>query len=136
MQWSPRRAETVGLVVLGLALALAVLVVDPVGRVLVGTGAVLVLAVALRDVLTRPRLAAGPDGVDVRNLSGGLHLPWGRLRVRVRETRRLGLRGRTLELDTSGPEEDGLLVVLGRRDLGADPVAVAQALQSLDPTAR
>jgi hypothetical protein len=56
--------------------------------------------------------------------------------VRVRETRRLGMRGRTLELDTSpGPDDDGVLVVLGRRDLGVDPGEVARALRELDPNA-
>ncbi|WP_309232952.1 PH domain-containing protein [Blastococcus sp. TML/C7B] len=71
----------------------------------------------------------------MRRLSGRLHLPWGRLRVRVRETRRLGLRTVTLELDTaSGPDDDGVLVVLGRRDLGADPAAVAARLHELDPS--
>jgi hypothetical protein len=125
------------LAVLGLGLALAVVFLDAAGRVLVGAGALLLVALAVRDLLTRPRLAAGPDGVDVRGLTGGTHLPWARLRVRVRETRRFGMRGRTLELDTaSGPDDDGLLVVLGRRDLGADPDEVARALRSLDPTAR
>ena len=137
MQWSPRAGETVALAVLGVGLALAVVFLDAAGRVLVGAGALLVLALAVRDVLTRPRLAAGPDGVDVRNVTGGHHLPWALLRVRVRETRRLGMRSRTLELDTAtSPEDDGVLVVLGRRDLGADPDAVARALRELDPTAR
>jgi Bacterial PH domain len=136
VQWSPRGGETVALVVLGVGLALAVVFLDAAGRVLVGAGALLVLALAVRDVLTRPRLAAGPDGVDVRGLTGGVHLPWARLRVRVRETRRLGMRSHTLELDTAtGPEDDGVLVVLGRRDLGTDPEAVARALRALDPTA-
>jgi hypothetical protein len=136
VQWSPRGGETVALVVLGVGLALAVVFLDAAGRVLVGAGALLVLALAVRDVLTRPRLAAGPDGVDVRGLTGGVHLPWAPLRVRVRETRRLGMRSRTLELDTAtGPEDDGVLVVLGRRDLGTDPDAVARALRALDPTA-
>jgi hypothetical protein len=54
--------------------------------------------------------------------------------VRVRESRRLGVRSRTLELDTAaGPDDDGVLVVLARRDLGADPQEVARALQGLDP---
>jgi hypothetical protein len=136
VQWSPRAGETVALVVLGLGLGLAVVFLDAAGRVLVGAGALLVLGLAVRDVLTRPRLAAGPDGVDVRGLIGGVHLPWARLRVRVRETRRLGMRSRTLELDTAtGPDDDGHLVVLGRRDLGTDPDAVARALRALDPTA-
>ena len=55
--------------------------------------------------------------------------------MQVRETRRLGVRGRTLELDTGGgPDDPGVLVVLGRRDLGADPEEVARALRALDPT--
>ena len=136
MQWSPRPGETAALAVLGLGLGLAAVFLDPAGRVLVGAGALLVLALAVRDVLTRPWLAAGPDGVDVRGVTGGVHLPWARLRVRVRETRRLGMRSRTLELDTvAGPDDDGRLVVLGRRDLGADPDEVARALRALDPTA-
>jgi hypothetical protein len=123
------------LAVLGLALALAVVVLDPAGRILVGAGAGLLLALVVRDLLARPRLAAGPDGVDVRNLTGSAHLPWARLRVRVRDSRRLGIRSRTLELDTAdGPDEEGVLVVLSRRDLGTDPEEVARALRALDPT--
>jgi hypothetical protein len=125
----------VTLVAVGVGLALSVVVLDAAGRVLVGLGAALVLVLAARDLLARPRLAAGPDGVDVRTLTGGRHLPWRGLRVDVRETRRFGVRGRTLELDTAGgPDDPGVLVVLGRRDLGADPEEVARALRALDPT--
>jgi hypothetical protein len=57
--------------------------------------------------------------------------------VRVRETRRLGVRSRTLELDTAaGPDDDGVLVVLARRELGTDPDEVARTLRALDPTGR
>jgi hypothetical protein len=43
--------------------------------------------------------------------------------------------GRVLELDTAaGPDDAGLLVVLSRRDLGADPEAVAVELRRLHPT--
>jgi hypothetical protein len=135
VHWSPRAAETAALAAVGLGLALAVPLVDPVGRVLVGAAALLVLLLAARDALLRPRLSAGPDGVDVRTLAGRRHLPWPGLRVRVRNTRRWGLRGRTLELDTAaGPDDDGVLVLLGRRDLGADPEDVARELRGLDPT--
>jgi hypothetical protein len=135
VEWSPRAGETAALAVLGLGLALAVVFLDAAGRVLVGAGAALLLLLAARDLLTRPRLTAGPDGVDIRGLTGGTHVPWSQLRVRVRESRRFGVRGRTLELDTaSGPDDDGVLIVLGRRDLGADPEAVARALHALDPT--
>ena len=66
MQWSPRMAETVALAAIGLGLALALLVVDAAGRILVGASALLVLSLAVRDAVARPRLAAGADGVDVR----------------------------------------------------------------------
>ena len=137
MTWSTRPAETVLSTVMGLLFAAGVaVVVDAPGRVLLTLGAALFLGQAARDVLQRPRLAAGPDGVRVRRLVGGVHLPWGPLRIDVRETRRLGLRTPTLELDTaSGPDDDGVLVVLGRRDLGAPPAAVARQLRELDPRA-
>jgi hypothetical protein len=136
VQWSPRPGETTVLVVVALVLGLALVVLDAPGRVLVGAGALLLLVLAARDVLARPRLTAGPDGVDVRTWTRGRHLPWAGLRVRVRESRRLGMRSRTLELDTAaGPDDDGVLVVLGRRDLGTDPDDVARALRALDPRA-
>ena len=135
MQWSPRTGETAALAAVGVGLAISLVFLDPAGRVLVGAGAVLLLGLAARDRLARPRLSAGPDGVDVRTLTGRRHLPWPGLRVRVRETRRLGVRGRTLELDTArGTDDPGVLVVLARRDLGADPAEVARALRDLDPT--
>ena len=135
MQWSPRTGETAALAAVGVGLAISLVFLDPAGRVLVGAGAVLLLGLAARDRLARPRLSAGPDGVDVRTLTGRRHLPWPGLRVRVRETRRLGVRGRTLELDTArGTDDPGVLVVLARRDLGTDPEEVALALRALDPT--
>jgi len=134
VQWSPRAGETAALAVVGAGLAVSLVFLDAAGRVLVGVGAVLLLGLAARDLLARPRLSAGPDGVDVRTLTGRRHLPWSGLRVRVRETRRLGVRGRTLELDTArGTDDPGVLVVLARRDLGADPEEVARFLQGLDP---
>jgi hypothetical protein len=135
VQWSPRPAQTVVLGLLGLALALAVTVLDNPGRVLVGTAALLVLALALRDLMARPRLSAGPDGVQVRSWTTRRHLPWPLLRIRVRTSRRMGVTSRALELDTAaGPDDEGVLVLLGRRDLGADPEEVARALRALDPT--
>lgn len=135
MQWSPRSGDTAAVVAVALGLGLALVVLDAPGRLLVGTGALLLLVLGVRDVLMRPRLTAGSDGLDVRTWTGQRHLPWAGLRVRVRESRRWGMRSRTLELDTSaGPQDDGVLVVLGRRDLGADPEEVARALRALDPT--
>src|SRR3954464_13881840 len=134
MQWSPRRAETAALAAMGLGLALACAFLDAAVRVLVGAGALLVLVLVVRDLVARPRLSAGPDGVDVRSWTRARHLPWRGLRVDVRINRRLGVRSRTLELDTaSGPDDEGILVVLGRWDLGADPDGAAVALHRLRP---
>jgi Bacterial PH domain len=137
MTWSPPTWDTAATAALGVLLALAVpFIADAPGRVLVLMGAVLLLVLALRDLVLRPRLSAGPGGVVVRTLTGRTELPWADLRVRVRESRRFGLRGRTLELDSSSdPDDVGSLVVLGRRDLGTDPERVARALWELDPTA-
>jgi hypothetical protein len=134
VEWSARSGETAVLAVLGLALGVTAVVVEPVGRVLLGGAALLALALALRDRLLRPRLAAGPEGVAVRTLSGTVTLPWPQVLVQVREARRWGVRSRLLELDTAtDPDDAGVLVLLGRRDLGADPADVARALQQLRP---
>ena len=100
MTWTTRTAETVLSATMGLVFAAGVAIVaDAPGRVLLALGSALFLAQAARDLLQRPRLTAGPDGVRVRRLAGAVHLPWGPLRIAVRETRRLGLRTPTLELE-------------------------------------
>jgi hypothetical protein len=133
VQWSTRLGEALGAAAVGAGLATAALLVDPVGRVLVGAAALLLLALATRDLLLRPRLATGPTGVTVRALTGTIGIDWADLRVRVRITRRLGLRSRTLELEDTG--DDAVLLVLGRHDLGADPAAVADALRAAGASA-
>jgi hypothetical protein len=137
VQWSPRPVQTVVLVLAGLVLAGTVILLDSPGQVLVGTAALWVLVLAVRDLIARPRLSAGPDGVQVRTWITRRHLPWPLLRVQVRRTRRLGVSSSALELDTAaGPDDAGVLVLLGRRDLGADPEDVARTLRALDPTVR
>ena len=134
MHWSPRIGETAALGAVGLGLALAVLAVDTAGRLLVGAAALFLLLLTARDLLLRPRLAAGPDGVVVRTLGGRSQLSWLGLQVRVRTSRRFGVSNRVLELDTAtGPDDEGVLILLGRRDLGTDPEEVARALRALDP---
>ena len=129
MQWSPSKVVPAALASGGLLLAAVTVVLDEAGRVLVGAAALLLLLLAVRDLLLRPRLAAAEDGLEVRTLTGRRVLPWGLLRVRVRTARRWGTTVRTLELDTAtGPDDDGVLVVLGRWDLGTDPAEVADAL--------
>ena len=135
MQWSPRAGETAAAGAVGLGLALAAVAVDAAGRLLVGAAALLFLGLAARDALLRPRLSADDRGVVVRRLGGTARLPWAHLRVAVRTTRRWGMSSRSLELDTAaGPDDAGVLVLLGRRDLGADPEAVAGELRRLHPT--
>jgi hypothetical protein len=126
VHWSPRIGEVVATAVAGAGLALAVLLVDPVGRVLVGGAALLLLVLAAHDGVLRPRLRADADGVTVRSLSGSTTIAWHRLRVQLRTQRRWGLRARTLELEDAA--DDAVLVVLGRRELGTDPETVAAAL--------
>jgi hypothetical protein len=134
VEWSARPGTIAVLAVAGLALGTAALVLEPVGRILVGAAAVLLLGLALRSALLRPRLAGGPDGVVVRTLTGRVVLPWSQVRVQVRETRRRGLRSRLLELDTAAGRDDaGQLVLLGRWELGADPADVARSLQDGRP---
>jgi hypothetical protein len=134
VQWRARTAETVVLAAGGALLVLAALTLDAGGRLLVGAAGALLVGLALRDLALRPRLSADPGGVVVRTLTGRIRLPWPGLRVRLRTTRRLGVLSRLLELDTAGgPDDDGTLVLLGRRDLGTDPAAVAQALEALRP---
>ena len=76
MQWAPRTGEVVATAAAGLGLALAVLLVDPIGRLLIGGAALLLLGLAVRDAVLRPRLHAGADGVTVRGLSGSTTIPW------------------------------------------------------------
>jgi len=128
VQWSPRIGETVLTAAVGLVLALAVLLVDPVGRVLVGGAALLLVGLAVRDALVRPRLQADATGVTARALTGSTAIAWPVLRARVRTQRRWGVRSTTLELEDRS--DDAVLVVLGRRELGADPAAVAEALHA------
>lgn len=132
VRWSPRAGETAALAAVGLGLALASVAVDAAGRLLVGAAALLFLGLAARDGLLRPRLTADENGVVVRRLGGKATLPWLQLRVAVRTTRRFGVSSRSLELDTTaGPDDTGVLVLLGRRDLGADPEQVAGQLRRL-----
>lgn len=133
MEWSPRPAGTVARLLAAVAAAVAaVAVVDEApGRLLVGLAAAGLLVDAAHDVLARPRLAARPEGVEARTWGGRRRVPWRDLRVRVRATRRLGVVVRTLELDSEGPADDGTLVVLGRRDVGAPVDDVARQLRGL-----
>jgi hypothetical protein len=122
--WSPRPRETALALLGGLVVLLLALLADPAGRLLLGVAALGLLVVGAADLMLRPRLAADPAGVQVRTLASRHRVPWSALeRVEVDEHTRYGLTSRTLEL-----ESGELLVVLGKRTLGADPRDVADAL--------
>jgi hypothetical protein len=88
-------------------------------------------------------LRADDDGLVLRGALGVRHWPWERVdAVRVVRMRRLGLPAAYVEVDARDegdgpPDGSGVdvgpgrerLLVLGRLELGADPVDVAEALQ-------
>jgi hypothetical protein len=123
-------AEVVTLATLGaVALALAA-TTDAAGALLGVAAGVGLLALATVDAVVRPRLAADRTGLSVRSPSYRLRLAWSDVdRVAVDERSRVGVRVRTLEIDTGGT-----LLVLGRHALGADPREVHAALLALRGT--
>ncbi|GAA4918859.1 PH (Pleckstrin Homology) domain-containing protein [Actinomycetospora succinea] len=127
-------------VVLGAAGALglgawAVAATDPPGRLLTGLAALALALAAAFGALARPRLRADDDGLALRGLSGRRAWPWARVdAVRAVRMRRMGLPAAYLEVEVRDDGEDAhdggeRLLVLGRLELGTDPVEVAGALQ-------
>lgn len=128
-------AAPAGAVVLGAVAALglgawAVTAADPAGRLLVGLAALALAGATLVGAVARPRLAARPDGLALRTLGGTRSWPWVRVdAVRVVRLRRLGMPGSYVEVDARDDDGTERLLVLGRLELGTDPVDVAEALQ-------
>lgn len=113
------------------ALAYTVFSADPIGRLVTGVGTIGFALFALFGTVARPRLAARPEGIEIRRLLGRQRLDWGSVRISVSSTRRLGRTVSLLELDTDNEDDvDGGLVVLGWLDLGTEPELVAQALRA------
>ncbi|MHC1558367.1 PH domain-containing protein [Actinomycetospora sp. C-140] len=112
--------------------AWALAVGDPPGRLLVGIAAVAVGVVTAVGAFARPRLRVDDGGLVLRGLTGTRRWPWERVdAVRVVRMRRLGVPAAYLEVETRDGDapDDGRLLVLGRLELGTDPVEVAEALQ-------
>ncbi|MEN3361703.1 MAG: hypothetical protein V7637_5685, partial [Mycobacteriales bacterium] len=90
---------------------------DPAGRLLFALLGLWLAGLVATDLVLRPRLRADGGGLLVRTLAIRGQLPWSQVqRVRVDQRSRYGLSARTLEVDAGD-----LLLVLGRRSLGADP---------------
>lgn len=137
--WSTPLGAVVAVWVLAVGAAgwLAVLVVtgaDPAGRLISGVCALGLALVAASGTRARPRLEAGPDGLTVRRLIRTRHTPWARVDdIRVLRTRRLGRESALLELDLRDTDDGERLIILGRAELGEDPVDVAETLAGLRP---
>jgi Bacterial PH domain len=100
---------------------------DAAGQLLFALLALWLAALVAADLLLRPRLRADVGGLSVRTLSVRARLPWSAVqRVQVDQRSRYGLTARALEVDAGD-----VLVVLGRRSLGADPRDVASALEAI-----
>jgi hypothetical protein len=132
-QWAaPWTAVALGAVAaLGLG-AWAVAATDPPGRLLVGLAALAVLVVTAVGAFARPRLLVDDAGLALRGVTGTRRWPWEQVdAVRVVRMRRLGLPAAYLEVEARdvGPTPVDRLLVLGRLELGTDPVDVAESLQ-------
>lgn len=130
-EWAaPRGAVALGVTAALVLAAWAATAADPPGRLLVGIAAVAVLVASAVGAVARPRLAAGPDGLTLRGLRGRRRWPWPRVdAVRVVRMRRLGLPAAYVEVDARDDDGTERLLVLGRLELGTDPVEVAASLQ-------
>lgn len=127
-RWGVRPAVPAGTGVLAVAFLgwLIFAASGPEDRLVAGTGAVLsALATALL-LSMRVRLVAGPAGFTVRGPAGAREVAWSQVAAISSPTRRRrGLASTSVELDL---DDDGL-IVLGRTELGADPVDVAEDLR-------
>ena len=95
-------------------------------RLVAGAGAGLSAAATVLLLTMRVRLVAGPAGFIVRGPVGARRFAWSQVAAISAPTRRRrGLASTSVELDL---DDDGL-IVLGRTELGADPVDVAEELR-------
>lgn len=126
LDWAPRPAETALAAVGGLVMTALGFTVDPTGRWLVWAAAALLFGIAAVDVVIRPRLRADSSGLTARSLTGRTRGAWSEVEMSLRQHQRFGRSVATLEL-----ELDEKLIILGRRELGADPELVVQQLAEL-----
>jgi hypothetical protein len=130
--WSPPLGLTGFAWLLALAAAaFALFTDDRPGQLLVGAAGIALLVMALHGTVARPRLYADGTGVVLRGLAGARRWTWPDADIRLVETRRFG---RTVTLlEVMGRDEDGTehLVLMGRLELGAEPIEAATELLDL-----
>lgn len=99
---------------------------SPEDRLVAGAG-VCVSAIASAVLVTmRQRLIADDDGLTLRGPIGTRHVRWHQVvAINAPTRRRRGLASTSVELDL---DDDGL-IVLGKTELGADPLDVAHDLR-------
>jgi hypothetical protein len=103
---------------------------DPVQRVFAVAVVLALLAIAAGDVFFAPRLTVTDDEVRVHGPFDRARLPWTQVdSVKATTSSRFGLRSSALEI--SAGER---LLVLDRRDLAADPWAVANRIAEFRTT--
>jgi hypothetical protein len=85
--------------------------------------------VTAAELVFRPRLVVTADGLRIHGPFDRAVLPWAAIvTVQASTSQRYGLRSHVLEIDAGER-----LVVLDRRDLSADPWAVARAITDFRP---
>lgn len=134
-EWGPKTLGIVALAVLGLMLALSSVAVatDAPGRFLSGLAGAGLIVFAGGSWRARPRLAITTDGLVLRGWFRTATLRRTDIGlIRITEFRRIGRKVRLLEIDT----KDDQLLVLSRWDLGADPLAVLDALSEAGYTGK
>jgi len=132
VQWATPRP--VGFALLGggvvLLAAAAVSGSDPPGLVIMGIAGLLLATMGVGSLLVRPRLAAWPDRLEIRGVTGRRSYTRAQItRIRIVSYPRFGRRVPNLEIDI---DDDGSerLVILGRWELGEAPADVADALSA------
>jgi hypothetical protein len=120
------RQRAYGLFAFSGVLLVVALLSDPAGRLLALPAAAIVLALAIRDVVSGPVLRAGPDGVEVLQGLRRTAVSWGQVeRMRVVKDRRTEM----LELDLGRT-----LALLSRNRLGRYPDEVLTELEGIRST--
>ncbi len=127
-QWSAVGREVALGAAVTAVLLLAALRADAPGRILCLAGALLLGLTTLRDGVLRPTLVVDAAGVSIRNGRTLHRIAWSELGPVTATTSRRLVTQRSMEIEAG----DRLFVLAARR-LGAEPAAVAAAVERHRP---